>query len=107
MGSHVGGYTPFEIDITDAAPAGSDVRLTVAVDNQLTNVTIPPGSVSETPDGRRTQQYLHDFYIGFALVMLNSSVGCTTCTCGRLKMTMLSKQEKRHATVRTKFLSQI
>lgn len=62
VGGHVGGYTPFEIDITDAAPAGSEVRLTVAVDNQLTNVTIPPGSVTETPDGRRQQQYLHDFY---------------------------------------------
>lgn len=62
VGGHVGGYTPFEIDITDAAPAGSEVRLTVAVDNQLTNVTIPPGSVTETHDGRRQQQYLHDFY---------------------------------------------
>jgi beta-glucuronidase len=62
VGQHVGGYTPFAIDITDAVSAGDAFRLTVAVSNELTNETIPPGTISVSPDGRRQQKYLHDFY---------------------------------------------
>lgn len=62
VGEHQGGYTPFEIDISDRVQAGATIRLTVAVDNQLTNVTIPPGIISEAPDGRKQQAVLHDFY---------------------------------------------
>lgn len=62
VGQHLGGYTPFAIDITDAVAAGSAFRLTVAVSNELTNETIPPGTISVSPDGRRQQKYLHDFY---------------------------------------------
>jgi len=59
---HVGGYTPFEADITDFVEAGESFRLTIGVNNELTNVTIPPGTITVGQDGRRTQKYLHDFY---------------------------------------------
>ncbi len=59
--SHEGGYTPFEVDITDHVTAGRQVRITVEVDNRLSFQTIPPGVVEETPQGRR-QRYWHDFF---------------------------------------------
>lgn len=62
VAQHVGGYTPFEADITDHVSPGSEFRLTVGVNNELTNATIPPGSISVSQDGRRQQTYLHDFY---------------------------------------------
>ncbi|NYF12259.1 beta-glucuronidase [Pseudoclavibacter sp. JAI123] len=62
VGEHVGGYTPFDIDITDLAPAGSAFRLTVAVSGDLTNETIPPGKIEVGFDGKRKQTYFHDFY---------------------------------------------
>ncbi|MWV51558.1 beta-glucuronidase (plasmid) [Rathayibacter sp. VKM Ac-2803] len=62
VAEHVGGYTPFEADLTDVVEAGQAVRLTIGVDNRLTNVTIPPGTVTTGPDGKEKQAYLHDFY---------------------------------------------
>ena len=62
VGRNKGGYLPFEFDITDLVTAGEVFRLTVAVDNRLDNTCIPPGTVVELPDGRRQQNYLHDFY---------------------------------------------
>jgi beta-glucuronidase len=59
---HVGGYTPFEADITEHVSPGGEFRLTVGVNNELTSQTIPPGSITVTKDGRRQQTYLHDFY---------------------------------------------
>lgn len=57
-----GGYLPFEVDVTEHATPGESFRLTVAVDNRLDNTSIPPGEVVEHPDGRRHQEYMHDFY---------------------------------------------
>ncbi|MER6248872.1 beta-glucuronidase [Streptomyces griseorubiginosus] len=62
VAEHSGGYTPFEADLTGVVEPGTRFRLTVAVDNRLTNVTIPPGTVTTGPDGRERQAYLHDFY---------------------------------------------
>lgn len=62
VAEHVGGYTPFEADVTALVEAGGEYRLTVGVDNRLTNATIPPGKVTERPDGRLAQSYLHDFF---------------------------------------------
>lgn len=42
--------------------AGEEFRITVGVNNELTNVTIPPGTITVAQDGLRTQKYLHDFY---------------------------------------------
>ncbi|MGP3962285.1 beta-glucuronidase [Nonomuraea sp. 3N208] len=62
VAEHVGGYTPFEADITEHVRAGQEFRLTIGVNNELTNTTIPPGTITVTADGRRRQTYLHDFY---------------------------------------------
>ncbi|KAL6229492.1 hypothetical protein BDW75DRAFT_249639 [Aspergillus navahoensis] len=59
---HIGGYTPFEVDISDLVSAGEEFRLTIAVNNELSNETIPPGRVETLPDGTRKQHYQHDFY---------------------------------------------
>ena len=62
VAEHVGGYTPFEADITEVVVAGSEFRLTIGVNNELTNVTIPPGKITVMDDGGRKQDYLHDFF---------------------------------------------
>ena len=58
---HEGGYTPFEVDVTDLVTPGEEVRITAVVNNELTFQTLPPGVVRETPQGKR-QQYFHDFF---------------------------------------------
>ncbi len=60
--SHVGGYLPFEVDVTDHAAPGALVRLTVRVDNTLTWQTIPPGDVTTNEVGAKVQRYFHDFF---------------------------------------------
>lgn len=60
--SHVGGYTPFEADITDRVTAGEEFRLTISVDNRLAPTSIPPGQVDDGPLGRPRQRYMHDFF---------------------------------------------
>ncbi|WP_334170942.1 beta-glucuronidase [Sinomonas sp.] len=62
VAEHQGGYTPFEAEITDHVAPGATFRLSIAVNNELSQATIPPGSVSEAPSGRRVQHYMHDFY---------------------------------------------
>jgi beta-glucuronidase len=60
--SHEGGYTPFEADVTAHLTPGEEARITVAVSNELNWRSIPPGYVEELEDGRRRQQYFHDFF---------------------------------------------
>ena len=62
VAEHVGGYTPFGADITDHATPGKAFLLTIAVNNELTQASIPPGIITTTDDGRREQRYMHDFY---------------------------------------------
>ena len=59
---HEGGYTPFEADVTELVRAGEEARVTVVVNNELSWTSIPPGFVQELDDGRRVQQYFHDFF---------------------------------------------
>ncbi|BCS24385.1 uncharacterized protein APUU_40829A [Aspergillus puulaauensis] len=60
---HEGGYTPFEADITTLVSAGDKFRLTIAVNNELTHETIPPGTIEVQPlTGKRVQTYHQDFY---------------------------------------------
>jgi beta-glucuronidase len=60
--THEGGYTPFEADVTELLHAGEEARVTVVVNNELSWTSIPPGYVQELDDGRRAQQYFHDFF---------------------------------------------
>ena len=63
VAEHVGGYTPFEADITNYVAAGSNFRLTIGVNNELTRETIPPGIITTLEDtGKRVQICLHDFF---------------------------------------------
>lgn len=63
VAEHVGGYTPFEADITNVVGPGDKFRLTIAVNNELTHETIPPGKITiGEATGRRIQTYQHDFY---------------------------------------------
>lgn len=62
VAEHVGGYTPFAADITEHVAAGQPFRLTVGVNNILTNETLPPGEITVNHVGKRAQTYLHDFY---------------------------------------------
>lgn len=59
---HVGGYMPFEAEITDLVTGGQTCLLTIAVSNMLSNETIPPGAVEVMPNGRKEQHYFHDFF---------------------------------------------
>jgi beta-glucuronidase len=59
---HEGGYTPFDVELTDLVNAGEESQVTVAVSNELTFETIPPGRIEVLEDGRKKQTYLHDFF---------------------------------------------
>ena len=61
VGSHEGGYLPFELDVTDHVTAGQEVLLTFAVNNTLSFQSIPPGVIEDNWKGRH-QRYFHDFY---------------------------------------------
>lgn len=82
VAAHVGGYTPFEADVTEVARAGEEVRVTIGVNNELTNETIPPGTIQVNELGRRKQTYRHDFYnyAGLARSVLLYSVPETRVT---------------------------
>ncbi|KAK1923882.1 beta-glucuronidase [Papiliotrema laurentii] len=59
---HIGGYLPFEADLTQKVKPGQQVRITVGVDNTLTNETIPPGQLLTNQYGKKQQKYWHDFF---------------------------------------------
>jgi beta-glucuronidase len=59
--SHEGGYTPFEVDVTEHVTPGEELRVTVVVNNTLSFQSIPPGVVEETAAGPR-MRYFHDFF---------------------------------------------
>lgn len=62
VAEHEGGYTPFDFELTELVEAGEETLLTVAVSNELSFETIPPGGIETLEDGRKKQTYLHDFF---------------------------------------------
>lgn len=54
---HVGGYTGFEVELTEIVEPGESFRLTVGVNNELTPETVPPGRTTFTPSGKRQNLY--------------------------------------------------
>ena len=62
VAEHEGGYTPFEVDVSALVVPGTACRLTVAVNNELTWESIPPGIVEVLADGSRRQRQYHDFF---------------------------------------------
>ena len=50
IGSHVGGYTPFELDATDAIVPGRHNLIAIEVDNSWNRHTIPGSRPGNTPD---------------------------------------------------------
>lgn len=57
VGSHEGGYLPFDLDVTGLVEPGGEFVLTACVNNELTFETIPPG----VKDNGK-QRYFHDFF---------------------------------------------
>ena len=62
VGSHEGGYLPFELDVTDHVAPGEEVRLTICVNNTLSFQSIPPGVIESQFGGPPKQRYFHDFF---------------------------------------------
>jgi beta-glucuronidase len=59
---HIGGYMPFEADLTDLVAPGEEARITIGVDNTLSHETIPPGELITDEVGTVKQKYWHDFF---------------------------------------------
>ncbi|PHP52804.1 beta-glucuronidase [Actinomyces ruminis] len=62
VAEHLGGYLPFEADITEQVTPGQTFRITVRVDNRLSWQSIPVGFLEEDSQGRPVQRYFHDFF---------------------------------------------
>jgi beta-glucuronidase len=55
VATHVGGYTPFEADLSEIVKPGVEVRVTIGVDNTLTNQTIRRESSKRTMRGTQSK----------------------------------------------------
>lgn len=60
--SHIGGYTPFEAELTKLVKPGHEHTVTVLCDNELSYDTLPPGAVRCNSAGEKRQHYFHDFF---------------------------------------------
>ena len=61
-GYHEGGFTPFELDITGLVHFGNKNRISVRVNNELNETSIPCGSVKTHIDGHKTAAPYFDFF---------------------------------------------
>lgn len=59
---HIGGYTPFEADITNELLWTEKNRITIAVDNILDFTTIPIGEVQTRSNKYKKLKYYFDFF---------------------------------------------
>lgn len=67
VASHVGGYLPFEADISSHVRFGQENRVSIVVSNILDWRILPPGDMKVFsddmhPEGFRVQQYYHDYF---------------------------------------------
>lgn len=62
VGSHEGGYLPFELDLTDVVGAGDEALVSICVNNTLSFQSIPPGVIEPDMLGTPRQRWFHDFY---------------------------------------------
>lgn len=70
---HIGGYTPFEADISHLTTAGKQFKLTVAVSDVLNWDTLPPGRIEVFGNGKRKQHTSMIFnYAGLSRSTLSS-----------------------------------
>ena len=61
-GEHEGGFLPFLVDITDKVRYGEKNRITVKVNNELTETNIPCGRTIRLRNGRKMSKPYFDFY---------------------------------------------
>ena len=47
---HSGGHLPFEAEVNSLLNTGSENRVTIAVNNTLTPITLPPGTIEYKTD---------------------------------------------------------
>jgi beta-glucuronidase len=67
VAKHIGGFLPFEADITSCLVGGAENRITVAVSNMLNHMHLPHGMVEEFhdddhPEGYRRLKNHGDYY---------------------------------------------
>ena len=60
--SHEGGFLPFCARVTEIARYGSLNKLVVLANNELSETTLPCGSVTTLPSGRKVAKPYFDFY---------------------------------------------
>ena len=63
--NHEMGHLPFETEITEKVIYGYENRITVAVDNSLTQTSVPQGRITDADSDNGTvkvQTYTFDFF---------------------------------------------
>ncbi len=61
-GSHEGGFTPFVLNITDLVKYGERNRISIRINNELNETSIPCGTVKTLSDGRKIAAPYFDFF---------------------------------------------
>lgn len=62
VGSHIGGYTPFVVNLNDCAKFGEKNKVVVVVNNELSLSTIPVGNTKVLSSGRKINIPSFDFF---------------------------------------------
>lgn len=62
VGTHVGGYTPFIINLNNCGKFGEKNKLVVVVNNELSSSTIPLGSTKVLQNGKKINIPSFDFF---------------------------------------------
>ncbi len=62
VGSHVGGFLPFNVDVTDAVVFNKYNRLSVLANNELSETMLPCGKTQVLSNGKKIAAPYFDFY---------------------------------------------